>query len=152
MIFDLKIEEQAAQPVLCIRTKTSMEQLPTAIGESYGRIMKYVEELGVQPLYAPYTAYYNMDMNDLDVEMGFPMTEVFADKDGIKAGQIPQGKVVSCMYKGSYAEMEEPYKEIMKWIEDNGHVPTGVYYEYYFNSPQEVPENELLTRIVIPIN
>ena len=131
MILDLKLEEQTAQPVLCIRTKTSIEKLPAAIGEGYGRIVKY--------------------MNDLDVEMGFPVAEIFPDKDGIKARQIPQGKVVSCMYKGAYAEMEEPYKEIMKWIEDNGQVPTGVYYEYYFNSPQEVPESELLTRIVIPL-
>lgn len=151
MILDLKLEEQTAQPVLCIRTKTSIEKLPAAIGEGYGRIVKYMEELGVQLQYAPYTAYYNLDMNDLDVEMGFPVAEIFPDKDGIKARQIPQGKVVSCMYKGAYAEMEEPYKEIMKWIEDNGQVPTGVYYEYYFNSPQEVPESELLTRIVIPL-
>lgn len=55
------------------------------------------------------------------------------------------------MYKGPYAEMEEPYKYIMKWIEDNGCEPTGVYYEYYFNSPQEVPESDLLTKIVIPL-
>lgn len=151
MIFDFKIDEQNAQSVLCIRLKTNMERLPAAIGESYGKIMKYLEELGVDPQYAPYTAYYNLDMNDLDVEMGFPVAGVFPDKDGIKAGQIPQGKVVSCMYKGAYAEMEEPYKEIMKWIEDNGHEPTGVYYEYYFNSPGEVPESELLTRIVIPL-
>ncbi|MEN6390828.1 MAG: GyrI-like domain-containing protein [Syntrophomonas sp.] len=151
MVFDLKIEEQKAQPMLCIRMKTSMEKLPAAIGEGYTRIMKYLEELGVQAQYAPYTAYYNLDMNDLDVEMGFPVGEIFPDKDGIKAGQIPPGKVVSCLYKGAYAEMEEPYKEIMKWIEESGHVPTGVYYEYYFNSPQEVPESELLTRIVIPL-
>ena len=28
---------------------------------------------------------------------------------------------------------------------------TGVYYEYYFNSPTEVPESELITRIAIPV-
>lgn len=151
MILDLKLEEQQAQPVLFIRTRTNMEKLPATIGEGYGRIVNYMEELGIKPQHAPYTAYYNLDMNDLDVEMGFSVAEVFSGKDGIEARKIPPGKVVSCMYKGSYAEMEEPYKEIMKWIEDNGYVPTGVYYEYYFNSPQEVPESELLTRIVIPL-
>jgi len=47
--------------------------------------------------------------------------------------------------------MEEPYKVIMQWIDDQGHKPTGVYYEFYYNSPAEVPESELLTKIVIPL-
>jgi len=151
MTFDLKVEEQATQPVLSIRTKTPMENLPAIIGDSYGKIMKYMTELGAQPAYAPFTAYYNLDMQNLDVEMGFPVAGQFADKDDIKAGQIPSGQIVSCMYKGAYSEMEAPYKEIMQWIEEQGYEPTGVFYEYYYNSPAEVPESELLTKIVIPL-
>lgn len=151
MIFDFKVEEQAVQPVLSIRTRTTMENLPSIIADSYTKIIGYLTELGEQPAYAPYTAYYNLDMQNLDVEMGFPVVKLFPDKDEIKAGQIPQNQIVSCMYKGAYSEMEEPYNKIMQWTNEHGYEPTGIFYEFYFNSPAEVPESELLTKIVIPL-
>ena len=53
------------------------------------------------------------------------------------------------MYKGAYSGMEKPYAYMAEWIEKNGYKASGIAYEYYYNSPQEVPESELLTRIVI---
>jgi len=49
------------------------------------------------------------------------------------------------------------YNAITKWINENGYKPTGVAYEFYYNSPLgsgaplEVPESELLTKIVFPL-
>lgn len=149
----LKIElnEQKSQPVLFIRTRTAVENLPKVIGESYEKIMRYLAELGEQPADAPYAAYYNMDMKDLDVEMGFPVAKLLSEKEAIRSGEIPQGKYVSAMYKGAYSQMEQPYNEMFKWMEENGYEQKGVYYEFYFNSPNDVPESELLTRIAIPV-
>ncbi len=39
----------------------------------------------------------------------------------------------------------------MQWTKEQGYEPAGIFYEYYFNSPAEVPETELLTRIVMPL-
>ena len=151
MIFQIELNEQKAQPVVSIRTKTNLENLPKLIGESYMKIMGYITERGEQPVDAPFTAYYNIDMQNLDVEMGFPVAKRLPDKGEIKAGEIPQGKVVSCVYKGAYSGVEQPYSEMFKWIAGNGYEHTGVYYEYYYNSPADVPENELLTRLVLPL-
>lgn len=151
MRFEFALTEQEAQPVLSIRTRTAVENLPLVIGESYGKIMRHLGEIGEQPAGAPYTAYYNLDMQDLDVEMGFPVARPLPGKDEIKPGEIPRGRYVSCMYKGVYSGMEQPYNEMFKWVEKNGFEPKGVCYEYYFNSPQEVPESELLTKIVIAL-
>jgi len=74
------LEEQKKQPVLSIRLRTAMENMPKVIGEGYGAIMMYINELGEQPVNAPYTAYYNLDMQDMDVEMGFPVARVLAGK------------------------------------------------------------------------
>ncbi len=151
MIFKFELSEQKAQPVLSIRARTAVENLPKVIGESYGKIMQYLAELGEQPADAPYTAYYNLDMKDLDVEMGFPVAKPLPSKAEIESGEIPQGRYVSFMYKGAYSGMEQPYNEMFKWIAENGYEPKGVYYEYYYNSPNEVPESELLTRIATPL-
>ena len=139
------------QPILSIRKKTTIEDLPLAIEECYLKIMAYLKELGVEAVDAPFTAYHSLDMPNLDVEMGFPVSKQLPDKDDIKAGVIPRGPVLSCMYEGPYSGLEDPYSEMFGWIQSNGYEPTGVFYEYYYNSPGEVPESELLTKIVIPL-
>ena len=149
----LKIElrDEQAQPALSIRTTTRLELLPQVIGKSYQKIMAYLAELGEQPAFAPFTAYYNLDMQNLDVEMGFPVTRPLPGKGDISAHELPAGKVVCSMYKGPYSGMTEPYNEMTRWIAEQGYTPAGVSYEYYFNSPQDVPESELLTKIVMPL-
>lgn len=147
----IEVDEQKPQPILSIRVKTSLEKLPDIIGKGYHKIANYLNELGEQPADVPFTAYYNLDMQNMDVEMGFPVSKPLPGKDDIKASEIAQGKIVSCMYKGPYSAMELVYNEIFKWMGEKGYQPIGVYYEYYYNSPGEVPENDLLTRIVIPI-
>jgi len=37
------------------------------------------------------------------------------------------------------------------WMQKNQYIPTGVAYEFYLNSPEEVQESELLTRIMFPL-
>ena len=151
MGLNIELKEQEAQPVMYIRARTPFDELPLLIGESYRKIAQYLEETGVEPADAPYTAYYNLDMLDLDVEMGFPVAKPLPGKDDVKAGEVPRGKYVSCMYKGPYGMMESTYYEIFEWMEKNNLEPAGVYYEYYHNAPNEVPDSELLTRISIPV-
>ena len=148
----IEVKEQKPQSTLSIRVRTPQKNLPNIIGESYHKIADYLNELGEQPSDVPFTAYYNIDMQDLDVEMGFPVSRVLPGKGDIKASEIEQGKIVSYMYKGPYSAMEPVYNEIFKWMSEKGYQPKGVYYEYYYNAPDEVPESELQTRIVIPIN
>jgi len=148
---EVEFKEQKLQPVLSIRTRTALADLPNVIGESYHRIAAYLEELGEQPADAPFTAYYNLDMQDMDVEMGFPVARPLPDRGDIKVGEIADFKVSTYMYKGPYSELEPVYNEIFKQIAEKGCQPKGVYYEYYYNSPGEVPDSELLTGIVIPV-
>ncbi len=148
---NIEIVENENQYVLSVRMITEMEKLPDVIGKSYMKIMAYLEELGEKPIDVPYTAYYNLDMKNLDVEMGFAVDKKLPDKDEIKSGIIPQGRNITYMYKGPYSGMQEAYDKIMKWVNDNNCELQGTYYEYYYNSPEEVEESELLTRIVLPL-
>ncbi|WP_031516236.1 GyrI-like domain-containing protein [Desulfofalx alkaliphila] len=146
------LEEKQAQPVLSIRTRTAVDKLPQELGKAYEAIIQYLNELGEKPAEpVAFAAYYNTDMQDLDVEMGFPVSKPLKGKGEIKSGEIPAGKQVSCMYKGSYSKVEPVYQAMMQWISEKGYTPTGVAYEFYYNSPMDVPESELLTKIVFPI-
>jgi len=149
-VSNIDILRKREQPTLSIRTRTKVEDLPVLIGESYGKMAVYLKELGEFPSDIPYVAYHNMDMQNLDVEIGFPVSEALPEKGEIQSGSIPEGNVVFCMYRGAYREMVSTYNEMANWIEENRLKPTGTVYECYYNGP-EYPESELLTMIVMPI-
>jgi len=152
MNYKFELSEQPAQPVLSMRTRTAVGNLPQEIGKAYGAIIQYLNEIGEKPLgEAAFVAYYNLDMENLDVEMGFPVVKPINGKGEILSNEIPAGKQVACMYKGPYNKMEPVYNSMMQWINENGHEPIGAAYEFYYNSPMDVPENELLTKIVFPL-
>ena len=148
---DIKLVELQAKPVLSIRTRTNIKDMPKTIGEGYTKIAAYMQEIGEQPKEMPFVAYYNMDMQDMDIEIGFPVSKELPGKDDIQPSETMAGNAVMYVYKGAYSGMEPVYNEIFKWMDENGHQPQGVFYEYYYNSPGEVPESELLTRIVVPV-
>lgn len=151
MDYQITLKQQASQPVLSIRKFTSISQLSQEIGRAYGMIVTYMQEMGEQPKEAPFTAYYNMDMENLDVEMGFTVSKPIAGRGEIKAGKIPEGKYVEGMYKGPYSGVAAAYEAINAWVNEKGLTPTGIAYEYYFNTPGEVPDSELLTKIMFPV-
>ena len=55
------------------------------------------------------------------------------------------------MYKGPYNKMEPVYQAMTEWMVSQKYIPTGVAYEFYYNDPSQVPESELLTKIVFPV-
>jgi effector-binding domain-containing protein len=141
--------EQEAIPTLYIRTRTPVEKLPQVIGEGYGKIAAHMTSLGEQPKEIPYVAYYSLDMQDLDIEIGFPQQKALPGGEGIEAGEIQPGIFAQAVYTGAYAGMEPAYNDMFAWMRQNGYEQSGESYEYYFNSPLEVPESELKTKIMI---
>lgn len=152
MDYQFDVSEPVARPALSIRTRTPVTHLPQEMGKIYGTIYQYMLEIGAEPGEAAYAAYYNMDMNDLDVEIGFLVAKPVPGRGEIQNSEIPGGKQVSAMYKGPYSQMEPVYNAMAGWMESNNYVPTGIAYEFYYNDPSQVPESELLTKIVFPLN
>ena len=149
MSYQFEVKEQPAQKTLSIRTRAAVQDLPQVFENGYGAIAQYLEELGEQPIGPPFGAYYNMDMDDLDVELGFPVARSLPGKGAIEAGEIPAGRVATCLFIGPYSEMEPAYEALFKWMEENGHEGTGVSYELYLNDPRETAPAQ--TQIVFPL-
>jgi effector-binding domain-containing protein len=151
MDFQCEIKEQGAQPTLYIRARTPIDGLPKLLGESYGKIAGYLGELGEGPAGAPFAAYYNMDMQDLDVEIGFPVLKTIPGKDDIQASQVPGGKLGYALHTGRYGDIAPAYDALTQFVKEQGYEPTGVAYEFYLNDPDETPPENLQTQIVFPL-
>lgn len=149
-IADIALLHLAEQPTLVIRARTPLEGLPPLIGQSYGKIAQYLQEQGEAPADMPFVGYHNLDMADLDVEIGFPLALPLPGRGEIQAGLHPAGYGVIGLYQGPYAQMEPLYRDMAAWIEANGLIPAGPAYEYYFNGPG-APESALLTKVVMPV-
>ena len=151
MAYECEIKEQPAQPTLSIRTRTPLQEMPQILGQAYGAIAQYLCALGEQPAGPPFVAYYNMDMKDLDIEAGFTVSTKTTGSGNIEAGELPSGKMATCVHKGPYSDLEPAYAALSEWIEAHGYEATGVAYEFYLSDPGEVPPQELLTQIAFPL-
>ena len=116
---------------LVVRTVTAVENLPKAIGSSYQKIMALMGEYGEQPVDVPYVAYFNMDMQNLEVEIGFIVGKPLEGRDEVQAVIYPAGAVATCMHTGPYQAMEPTYAALSAWIKEQGLEASGAVFEYY---------------------
>jgi effector-binding domain-containing protein len=151
MDFQCEIKEQAMQPTLTVRARTPIDALPQLLEESYGKIGAYLAELGEGPAGAPFAAYFNMDMQDLDVEIGFPVSKQIQGKGDVQASQVPGGKQGVALHTGRYGNIAPAYDALTEFIKEQGFEPTGVSYEFYLNDPEETPPEKLQTQIIFPL-
>ncbi|RXJ74801.1 AraC family transcriptional regulator [Veronia nyctiphanis] len=68
---------------------------------------------------------------------------------GLEVLDVPAGKTVSLLFKGSYAELEKPYNWLFgEWLPSSGlEMENFPAFEEYLNDNRVTPPSELLTRI-----
>lgn len=142
-----EVVETPQQLALTVKKTTSIGQMPKIIGGIYGSIASHLLEKGEQPAGPPFIAYFNMDMENLMIEVGFPIHKEIEGEGEIKLSDIPGGRKAIGTHKGSYEKLASFYDQLTEWLNEEKLEPTGVVYEYYLNSPEEVPESELLTKV-----
>ena len=138
MDYVCEITHQSAKPTLSIRTRSAGAE--PARGD--GPLLRRHRGLPGQPWARPrpipvYSAYYNMDMADLDVEIGFGVAAPLPGQGEIAAGWLPEGDVASLLYVGPYDGMAPAYEALGDFMQQKGRQPTGVAYEYYLNDPSK---------------
>lgn len=151
MTYQCQLLDRQSQPTLAIRTRSSVQGLPQVLGQAWGAIMQYAGQMGVQPSGPPFVAYHNMDMQDLDLEIGFPFAQKLRGEGELLPGEIPGGKAAGCLHVGPYDQLGAAYEALQKWLEANCYTPSGVAYEFYLNDPQTTPPDELQTEVVFPL-
>ena len=136
-----------SQPSLSMRTKTTAEELPEVFNTGFAQILEYLQERNAAPAGDPFAIYYNLDIRNLDVEFGFPVSVSLSGTDTIHSSQTPSGKSVTCMHIGPYSEVESSYRALTEWLKDYGYEAKGIAYEVYLNDPIDTEPDKLKTQI-----
>ena len=133
-------EERDAQPTLSIHTSAAVQDLPGIFGEAFGAVMQYLGQLGEHPASMPYAAYRNMDLQDLDVEIGFPVARPLPGEGRIQSGEIPGGKWATLLHVGPYDQIHAGWEALTAAIAATGRTIAGPAYEFYLDGPETPPE------------
>ncbi len=148
---DMEIVELKERKTLAVRFRTPAKELPTRMGPIYAEIAGYMAKMGIPFAGAPFAMYYNMDMNDLDVEIGFPVAKAAPEEGRVKAGTLPGGKLATAKHVGSYGTIEATYNKLMAFVGQQGLKTEAFMYEEYLNSPEDTPPDKLETNIYFPL-
>ena len=136
---------------LVVRTSTPVEKLPEVMGAAFAEVAQVAGSLGVELTGPPFAGYHNMDMANLDVEMGFPVSRKAAGKGRVKPGTLPGGRAAVTLHVGSYDRLHEAYDRLKGFVQQRGLELREFCYEVYLDDPTETPPEELKTEIYFPV-
>lgn len=129
MTYQCSVETVETQPAVSIRSRTTVAQLPQLLSKTYQTLFQYLAENNAHVARPPFAAYYDMDMQNRDIEIGLPINRSLPGKGDIKSNP--------------------PTARLMQWMGQNQHTATGVAYEIYLGDPQNTPAAKLCTLIAM---
>ena len=151
MSYECTVVERSALPTLKIRLKVPAQDMTLYLDDAYEALKQCLAELGEEPAGPPFAAYPNLNTQNLEVEVGFPVSRPYRSRGGIKAGEIPAGKYATCLHTGPHGQLASAHQALARWVASQGYQTSGPAYEFYLNDPAHTPPQELQTRIALPL-
>ena len=156
IVAEPKVKEIESLRVLSVRGKGEYGEVISRqigilcefIGSSHGRS-------DLVSITGPFmTIYHDGEYKefDADVEVAVPVSGRLPDHiPGIDVRTLPGGTFASAIHKGPYQDVHESWGKLYEWTVKQGFEPKTPCCDLYLNDPDEVPEEELLTELLIPV-
>jgi effector-binding domain-containing protein len=88
---------------------------------------------------------------DADIEVALPISGKMSPEEAyIQVKTLPEGEVISAIYKGHYDGLDRAYTQIFEYAEEHDLKLLTPLREIYHKYIGEAPEDELLTEIQLP--
>ncbi len=148
---EIEVKKVPEHQVAFIFHKGSYEKIPQLLGKTVQWLMTKNVEIQM-PIYG---AYYNSPLevgkDELEWEVGAAFVGELKAEEDIQIKKVPEHEAVSTIFKGPYGEAATVYGALFEYVMKEGYEIIGPVMEIYMNSPEEVPESELLTEIQFPV-
>ena len=138
-ISEIMLLQQPEQPALAIEVQTYMKGMSQAIGEVTTDI-PFVE----------YPDFESLTEDRIKMIIGLKSSKPLQGDEKIQSVILPARRIVVCLHRGNYNELAQLYNEMTEWIKTNGYKASGTSIEYYYSNP-DVPEEEHVTRVEMPL-
>ena len=147
----MEIKEMKEKLALMIRKTTSIQDMPSVLGQCFGEIIQYVMESGAAEPVESFVIYHNMDMSNLEIDVGFTVSESLPDKGNIISSSIPAGKYAVALHVGPYETLNQTYDELTGFVDERKQTVDNWVYEVYLNNPMDNPDEPAKTMIYFPL-
>ena len=140
MKLEFRTQRLAAQPILGIRTKTTMDKLAQLMGPLFGEVHGYIQRHGQTPAGMPLTIYHSMDGINVDLECAIPVASPIAGTGRIRAGELPAGTMATVTHMGPYDDLRHTWAALTEWMKSQGLEAAGAPWEVYVSDPGAEPD------------
>jgi len=149
-----EIVQLAARPIYFVSASSGIggDAAKAVLTEAYGKLGKYISENGVTMQGAPMTITTSYDKSGwkFDAAVAVDRNNA-ATREDIQAGATDSGAAAQFVHVGAHTKIGETVDKAYAWITVQGYKPRGRLVEEYISDPGKVPEEQLQTRLTIPV-
>ena len=152
MALEFGTTELAAQPILGIRTSTTMDEIGNVIGPLFGEVYGYIQQSGHKPAGMPLAIYHSMPGDSVELECAMPIASPLAGSGRIQAGELPAGTAVTVTHIGPYDTLGQTWAALTEWMKSRGLDAAAAPWEVYATDPGAEPDSsKWRTDIFFPV-
>ncbi|MET8545494.1 MerR family transcriptional regulator [Kitasatospora sp. NPDC004799] len=133
-----------------VRTVCTPAETGTGVGDCAGRLLAALGRAGIawEP---PLWGLYPLDLDErMAIAVG-AQTPPGEGLPGLEFAELPGGPVAETVHIGPYAQLPLAYHALFAAVHERGLRPRAPVREAYLVGPAEAPPEELMTRLIIPV-
>ncbi|GAA3935770.1 MerR family transcriptional regulator [Actinomadura viridis] len=148
--YEVSMRGEPERRLAVVRAVCTPAEIGEKVGECVGRLLPVLGTAGIAwepPLWALYPL-------DLEERMEFAIgvqTSQGEGAPGLEFEAVPGGLAAETVHIGPYAQLPLAYNALFAAIHERGLRPRGPACEAYLVSPAEAPQEELMTRLIVPV-
>lgn len=148
-IGEISTKEIKAMDAVALRVVASMEEMATAMGNAYGKLMPIVGDKMAGP---PFAIWYKWEGETFEFDNCIPTAGPLPVSGDIKNIKTYEGRVVSVLHTGAYETTYFSWEAIGEYMAKNNLESGGSPMEVYLTDPGSEPDpNKWVTELVWPI-
>lgn len=148
----VELEQLNAFDYAGIREKVSFNAVSSKMGEMFQTVANFVAETTIGISGAPFAIYHEMKNDTIDLECGYPVSELILPKEPIQTGTFQAAECAVIDYYGNFEELEKAHSTIQQWIEKHRFRMAGPPIEKYLTDAATEPDPEKWhTKIYYPV-
>ncbi|NYI04635.1 MerR family transcriptional regulator [Allostreptomyces psammosilenae] len=148
--YEVTMSTEPERRLAVVRAVCSPAEIGQRFAECVGRLLSELGGAGVawEP---PLCGLYPLDLEErTEIAVGAP-TPGGGGTPGLEFQVLPGGDVAETVHIGPYAQLPLAYNALFAAVHERGLRPQAPVREAYLVGPAEAPQEELMTRLVVPV-
>ncbi|MEV6977164.1 MerR family transcriptional regulator [Kitasatospora sp. NPDC093806] len=149
--YEVTFGREPERRLAVVRTVCAPAGIGAAFAECVGRLLPVLGRAGTawEP---PLWGLYPLDLEErLEIAIGVQVRTGDVPPPGVEVEVLPGGPVAETTHIGPYAQLPLAYNALFAAVHERGLRPRTPVREAYLVGPAEAPQEELMTRLIIPV-